>query len=138
LCGFSDDRGAGRSCCSSRRRAEGGRDVRTAVQPEPLRDSLPACDGSAAGDAFAPPNQVRRDAVARRDDLPPAASAGLTPGIATTRRYVQTTIPRRPGTAFESASDPASVSTTRNAGRAHRTLTWRRARGGAALEVESE
>src|SRR5262249_27391425 len=75
---FGHDRDAGRLRQGPRRRAEGGGDVRASDQPEPLRDPLPTCDGKAAGNALAAPDRVRRDAGARRDDLPAAPPARVT------------------------------------------------------------
>src|SRR5262249_33740826 len=80
LCRFGDDRGTGRFRRSSRRRAEGEGDVRASDPPEPLRDPLPPCDGKAAGNAFAAPGRVPRDAGERRDDLPAAPSTRMTTG----------------------------------------------------------
>src|SRR5215510_11502977 len=73
--GFCNDRDAGRSRGSARSRAEGGGNVRAPHQPEPLRNPLPTRHRKAAGHTLAPPYEVRRNAGARRNDLPTAASA---------------------------------------------------------------
>src|SRR5262249_38272405 len=70
---FCNDRDAGRSRGSARSRAEGGGNVRASHQPEPLRNPLPTRHRKAAGHTLAPPYDVRRNAGARRNDLPTAA-----------------------------------------------------------------